>query len=142
MQSRKPGPSGTHVRPGLILVIDDEPFLRDAVRRSLSGDHVVVVAISEAAEALTRLEDGQRYDLILCDLMMPGMDGIEFHRRLSLVLPQEAAKIVFITGGATTARVEAFFRRVPNTLLEKPLDLDELRTLIEQRSGRAVAGGA
>lgn len=121
-------------------MIDDEPYLGAAVRRSLAKEHLVV-AVDGAAEALTRLERGERYDVILCDLMMPGMDGIEFHRRLSLVLPEEAPRVVFITGGAMTARVEAFFRRVPNLLLEKPLDLDGLRALIERRSGRAAAHG-
>ncbi len=121
-------------------MIDDEPYLGAAVRRALAQEHLVV-AVKDAAEALDRLQRGERYDVTLCDLMMPGMDGIEFHRRLSLVLPEEAARVVFITGGAMTARVEAFFRRVPNLLLEKPLDLDGLRALIERRSGRAAAQG-
>jgi CheY-like chemotaxis protein len=66
---------------------------------------------------------------------MPVMDGIELHRRLSLTCPEEAKRMVFMTGGAMTARVEAFFRRVPNLLLDKPIDLDGLRALIERRVG-------
>jgi CheY-like chemotaxis protein len=129
-------------RPARVLVIDDEPFLGDAVRRVLGGEHQVV-AVTDAAEALSRLQGGERYDVVLCDLMMPGMDGIELHRRLSAQLPEEAARLVFITGFAVTARVEAFFRRASNLLLEKPLDLDALRALIERRirepSGRDSA---
>ncbi|HEX8796915.1 MAG TPA: response regulator [Polyangiaceae bacterium] len=131
---RKPptGASGTYIRPGRVLVIDDEALLGDAIRRALGRDHRVV-AVSEAAEALARLQNGERYDVVLCDVMMPGMDGIEFHRRLSLVLPDEAARIVFITGCAVTARVDAFFNRAANLLLEKPVDLEGLRALVERR---------
>lgn len=127
--------SGTHIRPGRVLVIDDEALLGEALRRALGRDHHIV-AVGQAAEALARLQNGERYDVVLCDVMMPGMDGIEFHRRLSLVLPHEAARIVFISGCANTARVEAFFNRVPNLLLEKPVDLEGLRALIERRVSR------
>lgn len=129
---KRSGPSGIRPRPACVLVIDDEPFLGDAVRRALGEQHLVV-CVTEAAEALARLQRGERYDVVLCDLMMPAMDGIEFHRRLAAELPEEAARVAFITGGAVTARVEAFFRRVPNLLLEKPLDLDGLRALVERR---------
>jgi CheY-like chemotaxis protein len=115
-----------------VLVIDDEPYLGEALQRSLASENQIVV-VTEADSALARLDAGERYDVVLCDLMMPGMDGIEFHRRLSAVVPDEAGRVVFITGGAITARVEAFFNRVPNTLLEKPIDLDGLRALIERR---------
>jgi CheY-like chemotaxis protein len=121
-------------RPGRILVIDDEPSLSKALSRLLSDENEVVV-VGGAAAALARLEGGERYDVVLCDLMMPLMDGIELHRRLSLTCPEEAERMVFMTGGGMTARVEAFFRRVPNPLLDKPIDLDGLRALIERRVG-------
>lgn len=124
--------SGVHPRPGRVLVIDDEALLGEALRRTLGQDHQIVI-VAEASEGLARLERGERYDVVLCDLMMPGMDGIEFHRRLSQTLPEEAARVAFITGGAITARVEAFFNRVSNLLLEKPIDIDGLRALIERR---------
>jgi CheY-like chemotaxis protein len=127
--------SGTRVRrPGRILVVDDEPSLGEALNRLLSDENEVVV-VGDAAAALARLEGGERYDVVLCDLMMPVMDGIELHRCLSLTCPAEAGRMVFMTGGAMTARVEAFFRRVPNLLLDKPIDLDGLRALIERRVG-------
>jgi CheY-like chemotaxis protein len=119
-------------RPGRILVVDDEPLLSKALSRLLSDENEVVV-VGGAAAALARLEGGERYDLVLCDLMMPLMEGIELHRRLSLTCPEKAERIVFMTGGAVTARDEAFFRRVPNLLLDKPIDLDGLRALIERR---------
>jgi CheY-like chemotaxis protein len=110
------------------------------MRRSL-GDDNQITCVTEASEALERLQRGERYDVVLCDLMMPAMDGIELHRRLSEVLPDEAGRIVFITGGATTARVEAFLNRVPNLFLEKPVEVGGLRALIERRI-RGMEGGA
>ncbi|MGH7434560.1 MAG: response regulator [Polyangiaceae bacterium] len=132
MANASTSPSGTRARPGRVLVVDDEPLLGDALRRVLSSESEVVV-VTEAADALGRLERGERYDVVLCDLMMPAMDGIELHRRLSVTLPREAERIVFVTGGAITSRVDAFFRGVANLLLEKPIDIDDLRALIERR---------
>lgn len=98
---------------------------------------------SRAEAALVRLLGGERYDIVLCDLMMTSMDGIEFHRRLVATLPEQAHRVVFITGGALTARVDAFFRRVPNLLLEKPLDLEGVRALVDRRirDGAAKVAG-
>ncbi|MGO9835632.1 MAG: response regulator [Polyangiaceae bacterium] len=130
--------SATRVRrPGRILVVDDEASLGEALQRLLSDENEVVV-VHDATSALARLaggKRGERFDVVLCDLMMPIMDGIELHRRLSLTCPEEAERMVFMTGGAMTARVEAFFRRVPNLLLDKPIDLDGLHALIERRVG-------
>jgi CheY-like chemotaxis protein len=122
-------------------VVDDEPFFGEALYRSLRHEHQVVVE-TDAASAFARLMKGERFDVILCDLMMPVMDGIEFHRWLYEVLPEQANRIVFITGCAVTARVESFLRRVDNTFLEKPIHLDGLRALIERRVCADAAGTA
>jgi CheY-like chemotaxis protein len=132
MDQTESTPSGTRRRPGRVLVIDDEPLLGRAVERALSDENQVVV-VSDAAAALRRLTAGERYDVVLCDLMMPSMDGLDFHRHLSAVLPDEARRIVFITGGVVTERVESFVRHSHNLLLEKPIDLDGLRAMIERR---------
>ncbi len=120
------------MRPGRILVIDDDPQLGKALQRAFAREHQVE-AIDQASEALARLQTGERFDIVLCDLMMPGMDGIELFRRLSETLPYEASRMVFITGGAMTTRVESFFEQVANLMLDKPLDLDGLRALVERR---------
>jgi CheY-like chemotaxis protein len=133
--------SGPRAYRARILVVDDEPLIGRSLRRSLS-DHDEVVAVTTAAAALARLRRGERYDVVLCDLMMPEMDGIEFHRRLSASHPIEASRVVFITGGAVTARVESFFRSVQNVLLPKPIDFDTLRALIDQRAGAAATDSA
>jgi CheY-like chemotaxis protein len=126
-------PSGFRRRPGRVLIIDDEHLIGQVLRRVLSTENEVVT-VTEATEALARLNAGERYDVVLCDLRMPVVDGVEFHRRLRETLPDEADRVVFITGGALTSRGEAFFRRVPNLLMEKPLDVDGIRQLIDRRN--------
>ena len=67
--------------------------------------------------------------------MMPPMDGIDLYRRVCTTHPDVANRMVFMTAEATTARTDAFFRRVPNLLLEKPIPVDGVRALIERRVG-------
>jgi CheY-like chemotaxis protein len=129
--------SGTRRRHGRVLVIDDEPALGRALQGVLARDNEVVVT-TDASAALVRLRAGEWYDVVLCDVTMPDMDGVEFHRRLSAILPEEADRIVFITGGALGEHAAAFFDDAPNLLLQKPLDLEGLRALIARR----VLGGA
>ncbi len=102
-----------------------------------------VVVTTDASAALARLQAGEWYDVVLCDLMMPDMDGIEFHRRLCAIVPEEAGRLVFITGAALTVHAEAFFKHAPNLLLQKPLDLEGIRALIARRVvGDAKSGSS
>jgi len=90
-----------------------------------------------AGAALGRIEAGERYDVILCDLMMPQMTGMELHEALRLRDPALAARVVFITGGAFTERASAFLRDVPNACIEKPFDPDRLREVVAQAAQAA-----
>jgi CheY-like chemotaxis protein len=119
------------------MVIDDDRLFGKAVERILSGEHHVV-RLDSAAAALTRLRGGARFDVILCDLMMPDMTGMEFYTALSAVDPLQAGRIVFLTGGACTAGVRRFLEQVPNPHVEKPLDLGRLRSLVTERLPAAV----
>ncbi len=119
-------------RRGCVLVVDDEPMIAAAVRRTLSLDHDVTAATS-AKEALSRLISGERFDVILCDLMMPQMTGMDLHAELVRTAPEQAARVIFVTGGAFTPRARAFLDRVPNQRLEKPFDGNQLRALINER---------
>jgi CheY-like chemotaxis protein len=125
-------PSGFRRRMGRVLVLDDEHLVGVVLSRVLYRENEVV-AVMQAAEALARLNAGERFDVVLCDLRMPVMDGIEFRRQLSLTLPEEANRIVFITGGPLTPRAEGFFQSAQNLLMSKPLDVDGVRQLIERR---------
>ncbi len=117
---------------GRVLVIDDEVSIGRSIQRLLRDQHDVV-AVSSALEAIARLRAGERYDVILCDLMMPEMTGMQFHAELATVAPNLVDGIVFITGGAFTSSATSFLDEVPNACLEKPIDQRALRALIDAR---------
>jgi CheY-like chemotaxis protein len=119
-------------RRGRILVVDDEAPVAAVIRRALAREHEVQV-LTSATEAFRRLDGGERYDVILCDLMMPVMTGMEFHAELTRTVPDQAACIIFLTGGAFTAGARKFLDQVPNPRLEKPFQIQALRSLVNER---------
>ncbi|HZI08769.1 MAG TPA: ATP-binding protein, partial [Myxococcus sp.] len=119
-----------------ILVVDDEPNVTLALQRSLAADHEVATANSAQA-ALRLVSEGSRFDLILCDVMMPGMTGMDLYHELGRCAPEQAGRMVFMTGGAFTPRTVTFLRDVPNLKISKPLDLTQLRELV----GRSAEAG-
>ncbi|MDI1481764.1 response regulator [Polyangium sp. y55x31] len=124
------GNGGSARRPRVLLV-DDEPFIVTSIRRLLGTEHEVI-AVSNGLEALAAVEAGARFDVVLCDVRMPGMNGFELYERLLVTAPEVAKQIVFFTGAAFTSEVRAFFARVENLLLEKPYDPSELRALVRK----------
>ncbi|HEY0712912.1 MAG TPA: ATP-binding protein, partial [Polyangia bacterium] len=134
----------TQVRPR-VLVIDDEPLVRRAIERSLESDHEIVSAGS-AAEALSILERGEAFDLVLCDLMMPDMTGMDVAARLTRDRPDVAQRMVFLSGGAFTPEAATFLAAAGRRHVEKPFrphDLQQrVRELLSERadSNRAAAG--
>ena len=119
------------VRRGNVLVIDDEESLAQAIRRFLSVEHNVT-AVYRARDALDLLELGTRYDVILCDLMMPQITGMELHTEIVRIDTQQAARIVFLTGGAFTPSARDFLVGSTNRRIEKPFDLKEVRRLVNE----------
>jgi CheY-like chemotaxis protein len=113
-----------------ILIVDDEVTLARALQRSLGPGHDVVV-LERAKEALARIEGGERFDVILADVMMPEMTGIDMYERLRQIAPDQAARVVFLTGGAFTSRANEFLDAVPNQIVEKPFDPASLRAIID-----------
>jgi CheY-like chemotaxis protein len=116
-------------RRGRIVVVDDDALVRRAVQRSLASEHDVT-AVSSALEVLERIASGERFDVIVCDLMMPSMTGMDLHAELSKIAPELADRMVFLTGGAFTARARDFLDRVPNLRLEKPFKAVSFRALL------------
>jgi PAS domain S-box-containing protein len=124
----KPAPAK---RRGRVLVIDDEESLAHAIRRYLAQAHHVE-ALTSGRLAIDRLASGERYDVILCDLMMPQVTGMELHGAVLKIDPAQAEKIVFVSGGAFTAAAREFLDAVPNRRIEKPFDLKMLRDLVNE----------
>ncbi len=126
------------LRRGRVLVVDDEAMLRASIQRALKADHEVV-GTGAAAEALELLVGGQRFDAILSDLSMPGMSGIDLHARLCDALPEQAERMIFMTGGIVTREANDFVKRIANPVLDKPFDFDQLKLeigrLVERSAG-------
>jgi two-component system cell cycle sensor histidine kinase/response regulator CckA len=115
---------------GRVLVVDDESVVAHTLKVLLQGEHDLVVAQS-GAEALELLQQegpsAASYDVILCDLMMPGMTGMELFEVLRREYPVLSKRVVFMTGGVSMMRVAEFLESVPNAKFEKPFDIAELR---------------
>jgi signal transduction histidine kinase len=118
-------------RRGQVLVIDDEPMIGKVVQRMLAADHEVT-SVASAREALDLLGSGSSFDVILCDLVMPELSGMDLHSTLLRTNPAMAERMVFMTGGAFTAAARAYLDRVPHARIEKPFDGPGLRLLIQR----------
>ncbi len=121
-----------------ILVVDDEPSIRRMMQRLLSSDHEVVTAAS-GVEARRLLEVDSKFDIVLCDLMMPEMTGMELHAWLAIHVPRLARRVVFISGGAFTPNAAAYLERLDNLELAKPFEPAELQRLVATLMNTATA---
>jgi CheY-like chemotaxis protein len=124
--SSEPAPSSSR----RVLLVDDEVRIARVLREGLVG-HEVTVATS-GREALAYLEGNRSFDVIVCDLMMPDMSGMEVHDHVRTLRPGLERRMVFITGGAFTPLATEFLARVANPRLEKPFRINELAEVIER----------
>jgi two-component system cell cycle sensor histidine kinase/response regulator CckA len=115
-------------RVAQILVVDDEPLVLRSIQRSLKG-HAVQTATS-GRQALQILESCHELDLVLCDVMMPDLSGIDLYAEIGARHPHLLGRVVFMTGGTFTERAHAFRGSISNIFLEKPLDVGRLRELV------------
>lgn len=108
------------LRDRSILVIDDEPAVLVTLRRMLEKFGMRVECSSDPAHAVTRIIKSE-FELILCDLMMPGMTGMAVYRHVMATRPEEIPKFVFISGGASSEEARAFAHAHAARLVAKPL---------------------
>jgi two-component system cell cycle sensor histidine kinase/response regulator CckA len=116
---------------GRVLVVDDEVAVGSTLRLVLQREHDVQLATS-GEEALELLAAGSRFHAIVCDLMMPGMTGVDLYEAIRTAHPGLEERMVFMTGGALLAKTEDFLSRVKNPLLEKPFDVPLVRRTLEK----------
>ncbi len=119
-----------------VLVVDDETAVLRSLRRLLELRYGVEMA-SGVEDALVRME-GQTFDLVLCDVMMPAGGGERLYRTLLGRSPDAARRIVFFTGGAVTDAARQFLHNQPQPILYKPLDLDQLARVAERMCDAAA----
>jgi two-component system cell cycle sensor histidine kinase/response regulator CckA len=125
----KPAPASAR-----ILVVDDEPIVCCSLERLLAKEGEVI-AVASARQALGFFEAGERFEFILCDLMLPEMDAPAFYDAVSKIDPAQADRMAFMTGGVFTARARDFLARVSNPRLGKPFDVEALLSLVRERVG-------
>jgi signal transduction histidine kinase len=116
-----------------VLVIDDESMICTSIQRALGGEYDVLTT-SSSSQARDWIVAGERFDAIVCDVMMPVLTGMELYAELRRSVPEQAKRILFLTGGAFTARARAFLDEVPNPWLEKPFEVDRLRAAVRERT--------
>lgn len=114
---------------GRLLLIDDEDIVARCVQRSLATVYDFV-RVSSAADAITLLESGATFDVILCDIMMPNVTGIDLYKRLVQTAPDQARRMMFMTGGAFTADASNFLAGSDVVMLAKPFGASELRAAV------------
>ncbi|MCJ7792269.1 MAG: response regulator, partial [Dehalococcoidia bacterium] len=119
-----------------ILVVDDEQVVRDLVKRVLAGEGYEVDTVDNADDALKEIES-KRYNLILLDIKMPGISGVELFGSIQKIARSLARRVVFITGDVMAADTEKFLSETKVSHIAKPFNAEQLRREVK----RALTGG-
>lgn len=117
-----------------ILVVDDEPLFRESMSRMLSADGHDVVLASNGYEAWDLIQK-DRFELILADLRMPGLDGQRLYDLVQEKSQDIAERMVFVTGDTASPTARNFLGTTGNPVLSKPFTIGDIRKLIESLSG-------
>ncbi|NVJ20372.1 MULTISPECIES: hybrid sensor histidine kinase/response regulator [Myxococcus] len=123
-----------------VLVVDDEPRVLDLMRRLLRGHELVTLA--NGREALAHLGQDRAFDVILCDLMMPELTGMDVYHSVRDTWPGLHDRIVFISGGAFTPETKRFLQEVRNPVLAKPFEAQHLRDMVMTVGSARLEGGS
>jgi CheY-like chemotaxis protein len=119
-----------------VLVVEDDVEVRAILVRVLGPSYAISIACDGEA-ALWRFETGERFDVVICDLCMPKMDGAELVEHLLRLDPEQAHRVIVLTGNIDSpqaARLSSHF------VVEKPFVVRELRELVDRVSAAAVDG--
>ena len=114
-----------------VLVVEDEAALGAAVAEALGDAGFSVDRANDGIEALERLRD-RTYDLIVCDLKMPRLDGTAFYRELETLNPVMARRVLFVTGDVAGTEAEHFFEETGCRWLAKPFRLKDLLSVARE----------
>ena len=133
-----PDPASSLSSRGRILIVDDESAIRSAMVRMLREHKVIDVA--NGTEAKNLLTVDAQFDLILCDVMMSNMSGIDLHEWLTSAHPRLAEQFIFITGGAFTPRAREYLNNVDNYIIERPFNVTNFRRLVHDLVVRSQKG--
>lgn len=113
-----------------ILLVEDDPGVARVLQRILRRYDVVYTASSR--DALGRILGGERYDVIVSDLMLPEMTGAELYSELDKTAPEQAARMIFVTGGATDEAAQDFLDSAPRPVIDKPIQAARLQAEVQK----------
>ena len=119
-------------RRARVLVVDDEPLFAEAAGRLLAREHDVDV-VNGGHAALRRIQEGQRYDVIVCDLMMPDLTGMALHDSLRISAPEQRDCMILLTGGAFTDAAREFIANTDLPTVEKAFATEQLLPAVRSR---------
>ncbi|MCA9982330.1 MAG: response regulator, partial [Anaerolineales bacterium] len=134
----RPSSSNSH-----ILIIDDEDNLRYIMSNILELNNYVVTAVDNGRVALEKLQTNA-YDLILCDINMPDMNGREFFDKLrsELDMAHYRARVVFITGDVLQKETRTFLEQAQAPCLHKPFDIADLLQVVQAKLNGSTGDSA
>ena len=118
-----------HKRP--IAVIDDEAAIGELLQRILKRDFEVYV-YQDVRSFFLELEEGRRFDAILCDLYMRGETGGEIYENMARRWPRLSQAMIFMSGASAAEIEEIILREAPRNIIEKPFDIHRLREMVHR----------
>jgi CheY-like chemotaxis protein len=124
-------------RRARILVVDDEPATLELLRQMLTAEGHEVQTVDNGTDALERIR-GERYGLILLDIKLPGIGGVELYTRVEKIAQSLARRIVFMTGDVIGVRTRDFLSQSNAPHIAKPFDVEQLRNVIDQALAEAT----
>ena len=118
-------------KKGRILVVDDEPGVRELLGKVMTEMGHSVDVISDAGSAMKIIDAGTIYDVILSDIRMPGMNGVDLCSLIIRKIPEMKNRIIVITGDVMGADIKAFLNTNKLAYLAKPFDIKVLKKQVQ-----------
>ena len=112
-------------------MVDDEPTILAFLKQVLGSEGYDVETVSGGEAALKRI-GSEEYGLILCDIKLPGLSGVELYEQIEKVAPSLQKRVIFITGDVTSADTREFLKRTKAPYVTKPFDIAELRKEVKR----------
>jgi PAS domain S-box-containing protein len=112
-----------------LLIVDDEPGIVDVLKTVLGDNGYTIETASNGGEALERL-GCQKYDLVISDLCMPGIDGVTLYKNVQKTDPELAKRMIFVTGDTVSANSRAFLEWTGNRWFSKPFSIEEIDRVV------------
>ena len=118
-----------------ILIVDDERGIRDLLTDILNLMGYETFAARDGNQAIDRLDEHE-YDLIICDMKMPGLNGESLYNLIKATKPELADRIIFMTGDTVNAQTHGFLESTGNLYVNKPFRIEEIRQCIRKSLAR------